>query len=106
MLLFEILAVIGAIFVLFLSGISTARKAVGFGKTAGRLAGHAGRKAMYIMDQSQAAQNRALSITQMRDVLSRRLLVLRATMGKTRVLVSAAREAWQRVSRVLAYVGI
>jgi hypothetical protein len=106
LLALEIVTVIAAFLVLVLSGISAARKAMGFGRSVGRLMSDVEPKTMYLVDQGDSAQRLAFSIEAGRDKLLERIVVLNNSIGKLRIIISAAIEAWRPVSRVLNYIGL
>lgn len=106
MLLLEILAVSAAVLILFLAGGMLIRSALTFRLTVKRLQENIEPKAMYLMDQSEAAQRRAFSIMDQREILLEKLWLIRSAMQKMRVIISAAQGAWKPVSRVLNYVGL
>lgn len=106
MLVIEIAAVIGSFTVLALSGVSMIRKAISFGKRVGQVTADIEPKTVYIMDQVDSAQRRSLSIVAARNHLSLRVMELRTSLAKVRVIFSAASEAWGRIAAVLGYVGL
>lgn len=106
MLAIEIISVISAIAVLILSGVMLVRKVVRLGKTGRSVQMNVEPKAMALITQSDSAQRRAFSIMEGKDMLLARLDVLRVSVSKLKVLMTATREAWTPVARVLNYLGL
>lgn len=106
MLIIEVLAVIGAILVLTLSAILLLRNAIGFGRTVRSVAADVEPRALHIMEQADAAQRRGLAINNGQTRLMSRLLKLKVSLGKLKVSISAGRDAWEPVAKVLRYVGL
>lgn len=105
-LITEITAVLSALLALVAAGILAIRNAVVLKKNARGLQQQAQPKVIELMEAGNAAGARLILVSEKADVLQRRSYALMVTMGKMWVLVSALREANQKVSRVLRYVGL
>ncbi len=102
----EIFFVIIAVSAVFVTGISALRSALGFSRTLRAASAGAAAKIFLITRGASTAQERAHLVAQEAPFLQLRLGVLRATLGKMWVLVSALGEARHRFDPFLDYLGL
>ena len=102
----EITAVILSMLLMVIAAALALRNFMAFGKTANSFQEKTQPLLLELSLKSDTAQKRAFSITGKADLLQRKLYRLLITMNKMWVLISAAREAIQRVTRILGYVGL
>ncbi len=101
----EILAVIAAIAILAMAGVTLFRNAVAFGRTVKMVRGHAQPIVAVLVTQSDTARQRVFSITANADLLQRKAEMLRVTIRKMLVVINALREARGRISLIVRKLG-
>lgn len=101
----EIILVLGALLILVGSGVTTAKSAIRLGRRTRSLVGDVEPKAMNLIERSDEAGRRALTIAETRDTLFTRLEILRITISKLLVSLRALNDIRKKVSHLLEYVG-
>lgn len=102
----EITAVILAMLLMAFAAALALRNAIAFGRTANSFQDRAQPLLLELSLKSNTAQERAFSVTGKADLLQRKLYRLLIAMNKIWVLISAMREAIQKVTRILGYIGL
>lgn len=105
-LFLEIICVAAAILVLVGAGMSAGRQAMGLGRTARKTRDKVQPRIDSLMGGADTAQRRGLAITERLARLQERVLVLGSTARRMLVLLVALKEARDRISPALRYIGL